>query len=104
MTPAGSVVAVTPSSPPSALTTSESLAPSELVMFTWAASPTTEAEVPAPKTSMMSSPLVPLTMTASACGVAGGAADRAGQVDVDLDHVGAGQVVDGDACRPRPGR
>ena len=66
MTPAGSVVAVTPSLPPSALTTSESLAPSELVMFTWAGSPTTETEVPAPKTSMMSLPLVPLTMTVSA--------------------------------------
>ena len=35
-------------------------------MFTCAASPTTEAEVPAPKTSMTSSPLVPLTMTVSA--------------------------------------
>ena len=28
--------------------------------------------------------------------VAGGAADRAGEVDVDLRHVGAAQVVDGD--------
>ena len=34
-------------------------------------------------------------MTVSACRVAGGAADRPGQVDVDLDDVGAGQVVDG---------
>ena len=45
---------------------------------------------------MMSLPLVPLTMTVSACAVAGRAADRAGEVDVDLRDVGAGQVVDGD--------
>ena len=76
--------------------TSESLAPSELVMLTSAARPTTETEVPAPKTSMMSSPLVPLTMTMSAGPSPARAADRAGEVDVDLDDVGAGQVVDGD--------
>ena len=35
-------------------------------MLTWAASPITETEVPAPTTSMMSSPLVPLTITVSA--------------------------------------
>ena len=58
-------------------------------MFTWAASPITAAEVPAPTTSMVSLPLVPLTMTVSACAVAGRAADRAGQVDVDLRDVGA---------------
>ena len=66
ITPAGSVVAVTSSSPPSALTISASLAPSELAMFTCAASPTTEAEVPAPKMSMTSAPLVPFTMIVSA--------------------------------------
>ena len=58
-------------------------------MFTWAGRPSTETEVPAPKTSMMSLPLVPLTMTVSACAVAGRAAERAGEVDVDLGHVGA---------------
>jgi hypothetical protein len=36
-------------------------------MFTRTASPSTETEVPAPKTSMTSSALVPLTMTTSAC-------------------------------------
>ena len=65
-------------------------------MFTWAGSPTTETEVPAPKTSMMSSPLVPLTMTVSAAPSPAVPPMRAGQVDVDLDEVGAGQVVDGD--------
>ena len=45
---------------------------------------------------MMSPPFVPLTMTVSACGVAGGAADRAGEIDVDLCDVGPAQVVDGD--------
>ena len=45
---------------------------------------------------MMSSPLVPLTMTVSAGAVAGRAAECAARFDVDLRDVGAGQVVDGD--------
>ena len=53
-------------------------------------------EVPAPKTSMMSSPLVPLTRDIVGLAVAGRAADRAGEVDVHLGHVGAGEIVDGD--------
>ena len=52
---------------------------------------------------MMSLPLVPLTITVSACAVA--ARRRAcREVDVDLRDVGAGQVVDGDRCRRRRGR
>ena len=94
------------------LTTSASFAPSELVMFTRAGRPTTETEVPAPTTSMMSSPLVPLTMTVSACGVAGVppivparlmltcVTSVPAQV-VDGDGVGAAQRVEVDASRHR---
>ena len=90
-TPAGSVVAVMLSLPPRPLMTSESFAPFGVGdVHLSRQSPTTEAEVPAPNTSMMSSPFVPLTITVSACAVAGGAADRAGEIDVDLGHVGAG--------------
>ena len=89
ITPAGRVVAVTPSSPPSALMTSASLAPSELAMFTCAASPSTDAEVPAPKTSMMSSPLVPLTMTVSAWASPAVPPMVPARSRVDLDDVGA---------------
>ena len=66
ITPAGRVVAVMLSSPPSVLMTSVSFAPSDWVMLTWAASPITETELPAPTTSTTSSPLVPLAITVSA--------------------------------------
>ena len=36
--------------------------------------------------------------------IASAAADRAGEVGVDAGQVGAGQVVDGEECRLRPGR
>ena len=68
MTPAGSVVAVMPSLPPSAVDRRASRwrlpRPVMLTCAGQADAPTTE--VPAPKTSMMSSPLVPLTITVSA--------------------------------------
>ena len=51
---------------------------------------------PLPATSIVLPPFVPLTVTVSACAVAGRAAERAGEVDVDLRDVGAAQVVDVD--------
>ena len=67
MTPAGSVVAVTPSSPPEGVDDERIVGPLGAgdVRPGPAARPR-RAEVPAPTTSMMSLPLVPLTMTVSA--------------------------------------
>ena len=83
MTPAGRVVAVMLSSPPRVLMTRESFAPSDWVMLIRAASPSTETELPAPTTSTMSSPLVPLAITVSAGAVAGCPADRRREADFD---------------------
>ena len=64
-------------------------------MLTRAGRPDTETEVPAPNTSTMSLPLVPLTITVSAW-PSPASADRAGEIDVDLGRLRAGEVVDGD--------
>ena len=45
---------------------------------------------------MMSLPLVPLTITVSAAASPAAPPIVPAEVDVDLGHVGAGQVVDGD--------
>ena len=96
MTPAGRVVAVMPSLPPRPLITSVSFAPSALVMLTRADRPSTETE-------RAGAEHVDDVVAVGAVDdhrvgrrVAGGAADRAGEIDVDLRHVGAGEVVDRD--------
>ena len=58
--------------------------------------PTTETEVPAPNTSMMSAPLRAVDDHRVGLRRRRRPAERAGEIDVDLRHVGAGQVVDGD--------
>ena len=65
-TPAGSVEAEIVSAPPSPLTTSVSLAASVVVICTSAGSPTTDADVPLPRTLIASAALLPLTTTTSA--------------------------------------
>ena len=89
MTPAGSVVAVTLSLPPSALTTSESLAPSELVMFTWAGRPATDDRGAGADDVDDVVAVGAVDDDGVGRAVAGRAAERAGQVDVDLVDVGA---------------
>ena len=66
-TPAGSVDALMLSLPPSALTTSESLEPSEPLTATTVCRPVTVKLDLAPVTLTASALLVPLTMTVSAC-------------------------------------
>ena len=65
-------------------------------MSTEAASPVTLMPDVEPATLIVSAPAVPLTMTESACAVAGSRSWSSGQVEVDLSDVGAGEVVDGD--------
>ena len=83
ITSAGSAVAVTVSLPPSAWTTRRSLAPSALVMFTIAASPAIDADVPLPVTLIVSAPL---RRRPSRCrpAVAGVAAQGGGEIGVEL--------------------
>ena len=76
--------------------TIRSLAASKPVMFTVAARPKTVTPLASPTTRITSSPLVALMMIVSGCAVAGGATERAGEIDVDLRDVGPGQVVDHD--------
>ena len=80
--------------PPRPLTTRLSFAPSAPVTFTWADRPTTDTEVPAPKTLMISSPWVALTFTVSICASPVGAADGRAEVDIHGLHIGAAQVAD----------
>ena len=84
MTPAGSVVAVTPSLPPRALMTSASLAPSELVMFTCAGRPEHRDRGAGAEDVDDVVAVGAVDDHGVGRGVAGRAADRAGEVDVDL--------------------
>ena len=59
--------------------------------------------LPLPTTLIVSLPSVPSTVTVSAA-PSPVPLPAAAQVEFDLRHVGAGQVVDGDRCRRRPGR
>src|SRR5262245_49309321 len=74
--------------PPPPLITSESSAPLALLIVTCSDSPLTTMEAPSLATLILSLPSVPLTVTVSA-GIPA-------EVDGDLLHVSAGQVVDHD--------
>ena len=75
---------------------SESLAPSEPSTFTAAGSPVTAKPTPGARDADRVVAVGAVDDDGVGRAVAGAAARRRGEVEVDLRHVGAGQVVDGD--------
>ncbi len=82
--------------PATVLISSRSFAISECRTLTVGTRPPTFTPAASPLTLILSLPSVPLTIDVVGRVVAGRAAERAGEVDVELLDVGSGQVVDGD--------